>query len=112
MIVTAKYDGKKDEARENRIHKVFDRCGVRLAVFDPDIELAPGQFQVGFSDVDWASYGDGDDEETRLRIHVEDEEHDRAERLASELRCCGMVVGIGSDDVEDDLDYYDDEDED
>jgi hypothetical protein len=110
MIVTAKYDGKIDEGREARIHKVFDRCGVRLGVHEPltPEQVARGEFSVAFTDVEWTSNHDGT--WTHLRIYLGDDEHDRAKRLASELRACGMVVGIGSDDVEDDV-YCDEEDD-
>jgi hypothetical protein len=76
-----------------------------MALFTAPIEstepIETGEMQVGFSDVDWTTYGDDEDDSTSTRL---------SERLASELRSCGMVVGIGSDDVEDD-DYYDEEDD-
>jgi hypothetical protein len=42
MIVTAQYEGKIDQAREDRILKAFERCGVRLAVHSPIMPGASG----------------------------------------------------------------------
>jgi hypothetical protein len=81
FVVTATYEGKMDKRREQRIHAAFGRCGVRLSV-----------------SVEWTSNEDGT--QTELTIYVDD--HERAARLKSELRACGLLVGtaaqVNSDD--------------
>jgi hypothetical protein len=88
MIVTAKYEGTMDEKRGQRVLDAFERCGVRLAVFDPDEKIEPGEMHIGFSDVDWSQDEDGEE----LEIHFDD--HERATRLAAELRSCGLRVAV------------------
>ena len=88
-----------------------------MALFTAPIEstepIETGEMQVGFSDVDWTTYGDDEDDSTstRLRIHVKDNEHERAERLASlyltpatlsptnlhrrRSGCAGIASGVG-----------------
>jgi hypothetical protein len=97
MIVSAEYRGKLSASREQRLYKAFDRCGVRLGQPAPMLGAVLGLgVKVTVSDVDWSS----NDDETwhGLKIHVSDDERERAVRLASELRGYGMIVGIGSDD--------------
>jgi hypothetical protein len=72
FIVKATYHGKIDARREQRIDAVLDRCGVG-----------------GNWGVQWLSYP------TELRIEIAGDE--RATRLASELRACGLLVSIGPD---------------
>lgn len=105
MMVSAEYRGKMDEAREGRVHKVFERYGVRFGEPSPVLSKALG-VRATVSDVEWTCNADGT--WNRLKIHIDEEERERAVRLASELRACGMVVGVGSDD---DCDWpeYDDE---
>jgi hypothetical protein len=71
IILTAKYEGKIDDRREQRIHAAFKRCGVSPRF-----------------DVDWTSEDETDHE---LEIFVGDG-LERANRLAAELRACGMIV--------------------
>jgi hypothetical protein len=94
-IVKAQYAPKLDEKREKRIHAALDRCNVKQAVFslpaaiDGDADAVP--FQSRFSELDWMANEDGT--ETELEIYVGADPL-RAARLASELRACGMVVGV------------------
>lgn len=86
LFVTAKYEGEIGERRERRIHDVFERCGVRMPVLDNKWQ------QIGHADVEWCEDKTGHE----LKIHV-GEDRERANRLASELRACGMMVGIGTE---------------
>jgi hypothetical protein len=54
-------------------------------------ELGDG-FQSAYSDVEWLSSAD----ENELIIHVDESE--RVTRLASELRACGLMVSIATED--------------
>ena len=72
IIVTAKYEDKIDDRREQRIHAVFERCGVSARL-----------------DLDWTSNEDGTNNE--LEIFIGDD-LERANGLAAELRACGMIV--------------------
>jgi hypothetical protein len=108
FIVTAEYEGKMDDRREDRIHAVFERCGVdcTLRVSHPPVPIDDGvsdvdhsgELQIGFSDVEWCENQNGDGTGTELTIHIG--EHERATRLASELRACGLRVGITTEEVE------------
>ena len=98
IIVTARYEGKIDDRRERRIHAAFERCGVRMGVFKVDetadgelrkADGADGEMTFGFSDVEWTLNEDETDHE--LEIFVGDGV-ERANRLAAELRACGMIV--------------------
>ena len=93
FVVTATYEGKMDKRREQRIHAAFKRCGVLLPVLQPltPEQQANGEFPIAFTNVEWIS--NEDDTETELTIYVDG--HERATRLASELRACGLQVGMG-----------------
>jgi hypothetical protein len=90
MIVTAQYQGKMDERREQRIHAAFKRCDVQTAAHSAYV-LKSGdgsEIPVMFTNVEWTSNEDGTD--TELTIYVDGCE--RATRLASELRACGLMA--------------------
>ena len=90
FIVKARYQPKMDEKREQRIHAAFERCDVKVSRFALPSVIEDDAVQVHFSDVDWVANEDGT--ETQLEIYVGDVS--RATRVASELRACGMVVGM------------------
>jgi hypothetical protein len=94
FVVTATYEGKMDERREQRIHAAFKRCGVRLPVVEPltPEQLANGAFPVFFSDIEWLS--NEDNTQTELTIYIDG--HEQATRLKSELRACGLLVHLQS----------------
>jgi hypothetical protein len=81
-FVHAHYDKEMDERRETRIRAAITRC---------DAWGRTG------SRVDWE--GEGDDPrkpvKTKLEIYVDEQE--RAQRLASELRGCGMAVAVSQE---------------
>jgi hypothetical protein len=77
-----------DEKREQRIHAAFKRCDVRTTLRSSLIR--DDEVQGQFSGLEWTAKQDGT--ETELEICVDDVA--RATRLASELRACGMVVGV------------------
>jgi hypothetical protein len=109
IIVTAKYEGEIDK---QRIHAVFERCGV--CMFRPSALPGAPQYEVfkdgpgdeeitiGFSDVRWNSNFDltktlvKRNERHKLEIFVGDSLK-RAIRLAAELRACGMMVAIATE---------------
>jgi hypothetical protein len=76
MFVTAFYQGKMDDRREQRIHEVFRRCGVH-----------------GKYDINWTS----NDDHTGHEITIVVDHKEGATRLASELRACGLMVSIEAD---------------
>jgi hypothetical protein len=89
VIVKAQYAGKINGRREERVHAALTRCDVRL--FEPVPEV---KGKAGFSDLEWTENEEGRGE-TKLTICVAEQE--RATRLASELRACGMMVAIELD---------------
>jgi hypothetical protein len=76
FIVTAIYEGKLDERREQRIHDVFMRCGIRAA------------------EIEWTAEGTSENDLTSNQLTFTIGEHERAVRLGSELRACGLMVSI------------------
>ena len=93
FVVTATYEGKMDKRREQRIHAAFERCRVRLPVLVEPLtpeQQANGVIPISFTNVEWTSNEDGT--QTELTIYVDG--HERATRLASELRACGLLVGM------------------
>ncbi len=90
FLVKARYEGEIDDRREQRIHAAFDRCGVRVGVFSTADAIEPGEVRVGFSDVDW-SQGENDDGEIEHQIEIYVGDRERAVRLVSELKACGMI---------------------
>jgi hypothetical protein len=76
FIVTAIYESKIDEPREQRIHAVFKRCGIRAA------------------EIEWTAEGTSEDDLTSHQLIFTIDEHERAVRLGSELRACGLMVSI------------------
>ena len=82
FVVTATYEGKMDQRRKQRIYAALERCDLWM----------PAVPSSGFSypDVNWTSNEDGT--ETDVEIYVKG--HERATRLASELRACGLLVSI------------------
>ena len=102
IIVTAKYEGKIDDRHKRRIQAVFERCGIR-APPGPDfptteeetseIDFSSGEWEMiptdSFSDASWSRNEDGTENE--FDIFVGDG-LERANRLAAELRACGMIV--------------------
>lgn len=85
IIVTARYTNKIDDRRKRRIEAVLERCSVRMPVLLTDEETGEGHGDWG--DVEWKEYIDG----IELEIFVGDG-LERANRLAAELRACGMIV--------------------
>jgi hypothetical protein len=104
FVVVARYEGTLDDLRQHRLDQALRRFGV--GVYDRE-------FPFGVGDVLHLRH------EGRLDILVDD--HERATRLAAELREMGMSVEIQtlaqwaedeSDDEDEDEDYdYDDADE-
>jgi hypothetical protein len=120
FIVTAKYTGQIDDRRERRIHAVFERCGLRLSDDQREqrkqhaqavVERAGRPYDVYANfglgpeyDVTWVKQFAAEDAldfdlvisgcakiaSEELSITVDEQE--RATRLASELRACGLVV--------------------
>jgi hypothetical protein len=84
LIVRAHYEGAIDDRRELRIHAAFTHCDVRVSMFDPE---APGE-------VDWTADEDGTDIEIYVPDRKDTPAAERAQRLADELRGCGLVVSI------------------
>ncbi|MFZ2078922.1 MAG: hypothetical protein WAV38_20165 [Xanthobacteraceae bacterium] len=78
VIVTATYKGEIDARRERRIKAAVERCG----------EL--------WVRVDWTEHKFGGHITTELTIAICDD-HERAIRLASELRACGLMVGVATE---------------
>jgi hypothetical protein len=88
FLIDAKYAPKMEAKREARIYALMDRFGVKMSVYTihQDGSITAGDF----SELDWCSCEDGTD--THLEIFVAEQE--RAKRLASELRACGMVTAV------------------
>lgn len=76
FIVRGYYEPKMDEKRAARIRSAMKRYRIAHV-------LHPGDFE-------WTV--NLDDAETEIKIFVDD--LSRANRLASELRACGMIVGM------------------
>jgi hypothetical protein len=89
-ILKACYHPAMDEKREQRIHAAFKRCDVGTTLLSPPSLVTDDEVQVQFSGLEWTAKQDGT--ETELEICLDDVA--RATRLASELRACGMVVGV------------------
>ena len=85
-FVHARYYKEMDERRETRIHDAITRCDAW------GLQAAGEGWSV--SRVDWEIEGDDPTKPvaTKLEIYVGEEE--RAQRLASELRGCGMAVAV------------------
>jgi hypothetical protein len=82
--VVARYGPGMSEERRERIVAAIEQSGASPS---------------GWSDVDWGSNEDGTETELMvLFTHVEPEnrvhDRDRADRLAAELRCCGMISTV------------------
>ena len=95
FVVTATYQGKMDKRREQRIHAAFKRWDVLpLAPAEPltPEQQANGEFPVFFTNVEWTS--NEDDTQTKLTIYVRG--HERATRLQSELRACGLQASVAA----------------
>jgi hypothetical protein len=93
-MVTAIYEPKMDKKREKRINAALDRCNVKRAVHMGNAATEDGDyFPICFSEINWMSCKDGSG--TELEISVDDD-RERAKRLASELRACGMVTAIAT----------------
>jgi hypothetical protein len=99
-MLTARYEPKMTKKREARICEALDKSGVRWGIGNtPDFcgEIDGQTFPIYFSDVDWMC--EDEDKNTELEISMRDRGglspvKDRADRLASELRACGMIVSI------------------
>jgi hypothetical protein len=91
FIITAHYEPKMDERREQRILDALERCDVTMDDPMPGLRFNGQEVQGTYSDVDWKQGEDGT--ETQLEIYAGNDPT-RASRLASELRACGMVVNV------------------
>jgi hypothetical protein len=82
LVITASYAPKLEKRREERIHAaLFDKHKVRV------------------TELDWM--GGAGDTDTEIEIYIDGNEshgrgdpQERATRLASDLRACGMAVTI------------------
>jgi hypothetical protein len=93
FIVTARYQGKMDKRREQRIYTACDRYGVRVVAHPVYVLMAEdgSKIPITRTDIEWTQNDDGSDH--GLKIYIDDRE--RATRLASELRACGLMVSVG-----------------
>ena len=90
MMIKAQYNGKLTARREQRIEDVLRR-------FDAFKSVRSGQFlangsELLFTNVEWNQSEDGTD----LTFPIEDA---KAERIASELRACGLVVTASAEEA-------------
>lgn len=90
FFVTANYLPKMDDRRRARIEAAITAAGARFAVVAPAIEVEGQMMSVITTDVDWNC--DEGDTDTQMEIFVADGE--RANRLAAELRACGMTASV------------------
>jgi hypothetical protein len=91
-IIQARYTGTLDEHRDKRIHSVLDRFDAWKAVPSGQrFEVDGGVAELMHSAVEWNEAERVEDGEsvTEIIFKIED---DKAERIASELRACGLVV--------------------
>ena len=104
LFVVANYEPEMTERCEQRINAVLGRCGVLVEgqrfvevsgapAFPPPASVERRIKSV--TDFDWTMHDDGTN--TRLVICMGDDT-ERAERLASELRCCGMIASVVHED--------------
>jgi hypothetical protein len=91
FIITACYEPKMDERREQRINAALERSGVRLDVPMPGMMFNGQEVQCSYSDVNWKSDMNGTGTELEIYAGIDPM---RASRLAAELRACGMVVHV------------------
>lgn len=80
--IQARFVGALSERREKRINEVLDRFDVWK--FVPSGQYVNGQ-EFQHTAVDWNEDEDG----TEITFKIED---DKAERITSELRACGLIV--------------------
>ena len=93
-FVHAIYKPKMDQRREKRTQDALKRCDAWGHTPPPmSASLGGNQVQLNFSNVDWTGYDDGT--ETELEIFIDDPA--RAQRLAAELRCCGMSAAVSQE---------------
>jgi hypothetical protein len=88
LKVVARYAPKMSEERSQRIIDALMRCNVRLGIHE-DVHA---EFSVTDSDIEWGERENGT--HTELTIYVDDNDMEHANRIASELRCCGMVANV------------------
>jgi hypothetical protein len=98
--VVAQYAPKMSERRRQRILAVIKQSGANLEKWrESSVRLDTGLVMVGWSDdVKWTS--NDDYAETELIVHFDRVGHgrERAVRLASDLRRCGMVANVEAHD--------------
>ena len=92
LRVIATYAAKMTERREQRIRAAFKQCDVHAVRATMTGRFGEEDFPIVLSDIDWTSGEDGT--ETELKIFIGDDDMERATRLASELRACGMVASV------------------
>jgi hypothetical protein len=92
LIVRAHYEDAIDDQREQRIREALERCRVRGY---PPQEVVIGRFLLRQqSDVVWNRSADGTEHDLKVRLLRGRTVQERAQRLADELRDCGLVVSV------------------